>query len=371
MDLVLVRLTDWLDAPRRLRSRGLTGAIGLHCGLDELHMVQFGAGRDGAGPEVRAAVSQSLADTVTPETAPAEWRAAWSDAIRSAREQQSFLGRRVVSCLPGSQTRIFPVSVRVKSKQDRNSALVAAVAERVEGPLSDYSMDVMPVRREVDADEFKGVVALAKREDVQIYLDMLCSAGLQPVRLEIGPLAIRRLVGFLAHTEGPENVIAINFGRDAAYISVISGRRLLLDQSIEFGEQRLLDRVARALDLTTGQLRSAIDRHGLYPEDGAATEMAATVRQIIQPVLLELVEEINRTLIYIASQTRGEHVRRVYLFGSIARWGGVDRLLQTLIHMDVELITDPLSKFDGGAANSAGPEVAVAAGLALSEMPHG
>jgi Tfp pilus assembly PilM family ATPase len=73
----------------------------------------------------------------------------------------------------------------------------------------------------------------------------------------------------------------------------------------------------------------------------------------------------------MASQTHGESVERIYLLGSVARWHGVDQLLNTLLTLPVETIPNPLNRFSlsaatqGGAETDAVPELAVATGLAL------
>ena len=83
---------------------------------------------------------------------------------------------------------------------------------------------------------------------------------------------------------------------------------------------------------------------------------------------MSLVEEINRILIYTASQTRGESVSRIYLLGSLARWPAVDKFLNSLTHLDVETIPNPLAAFAGGEAAASmapAPELATATGLSL------
>ena len=77
-------------------------------------------------------------------------------------------------------------------------------------------------------------------------------------------------------------------------------------------------------------------------------QATATLKEILTPRFMSLVEEINRILIYTASQTRGESVSRIYLLGSLARWPAVDAFLNNLTHLEVETIPNPLAAFAGG-----------------------
>jgi len=101
-----------------------------------------------------------------------------------------------------------------------------------------------------------------------------------------------------------------------------------------------------------------------------------TLREIVKPAFLQLVGEINRALIYAASQTRGESVSRIFLLGGIARWVGADRFLQELIELPVQIIPNPLKAFPArrGAQTEVDeqsvPEIAVAAGLALRGLTN-
>jgi Tfp pilus assembly PilM family ATPase len=106
---------------------------------------------------------------------------------------------------------------------------------------------------------------------------------------------------------------------------------------------------------------------------GFDTDASGTLQQIVKPALLSLADEINRTLIYIASRTRGEPVSRIYLLGSLARWQGMEQLLGSLVKLPVEIIPNPLKPFDNDNGKPYGqyepmPEIAVATGFALSGM---
>lgn len=354
----LLQHTSWANP-----SRARVGPIGMQCALREVHMVQMSVDEQGQ-VSLLARASERLATTVT---TPVEHREVVVAAIKHALASQPFKGRDVVSCMPQNQTRMFPISFTVGKSGSESAAIVNVVADRVEGALSDYVMDFMPVRRD-QSEEQMGIVALARQDDVEAYLDLLASCGLTPKKLETGPLAVRRLLGAIGPKDAYANVIAINFGQRASYISVVSGRRLLLDQALNMGEESLLKRVGQTLDTPADELRDTIARHGLYPVDPAFEETAATIREIIKPTLLELVEEINRTLIYIASQTRGEPVKKLYLLGSVARWTGIERLLNSLIRLEVEIIANPLKQFTHGGAELTTPEIAIATGLALSSL---
>jgi type IV pilus assembly protein PilM len=351
------------------------GLIGLECAVNELHLVQLETVSRG-GIRVRAKASVTYQeDRSDLLQSPRELRA----LIRKALGKGRFKGRKVVTAMPSGETRIMPVNYHVNPGQGDAGIILKLMGERLDGDLSEYVIDYLPIRAENQADDHSALVAIAKREAVVEYLEVLRKSGLEVECLEIGPVAIRRLVAAMAPEGKRENVLVINFGREASFLTIISGNRLLLDQAIQFGEDMLLAQIAGALDMPEPSVRKLVDLHSLDPRDGSqenalvevGIDVAATLQEILKPSFLELVDEINRALIYLASQTHGESVDRIYLLGSVARWQGADKLLNKLLVLPVETIPNPLKTFRRPGAPEAvneidaAPAIAVATGLAL------
>jgi len=352
------------------------GQIGLDCAMDRLHLVQL----ESANGVISVHAKASLAYPEPLEAlqaAPKKMRSMIQQALGSDR----FRGRHVVTRLPSAETRIMPVTYHAANDQTAEAALLKVISERIDGDLLDFVIDYLPIRSDTKSEECLAIVAVAERRRVIDYLEMLRKAGLAVDRLEIGPTAIRRLVSAMGTADQQENVLALNCGRASSYLSVISGARLIFDQDIRFGEMRMLDDIARALEITQEAAQSLVSGCTFAPIGlseiqagyGFDIDASETLQQIVKPALLTLAEEINRTLIYTASQTRGEPISRIYLLGSLARWQGMDHLLGTLIRLPVVIIPNPLKPFDRDNGNSMGnneaiPEIAVATGLALSGL---
>lgn len=351
------------------------GPIGLECSLTELHLVQMEVSTDHVisrhamvsipYPESREAVLSS----------PKKMRALIQQALGADR----FQGKQVITTLPASDTRIMQVSYQVQDGQSDDDALLKVLADRIDGELKDYVIDFHQVRTEKRSEERLAIVAIARCKAVIQYLEILRKSGLATKQLEIGPSAIRRLISAIGHQDQHENCLAINFGRNHSYMTVVSGKRLLLDQAINLGELKLLESIATALEMPVSSVRELVKgtcfsmTDSLPDHNGSLDiDIAGTLQEIIKPVFLELVEEINRVLVYTASQTHGESVSRIFLLGSLARWEGIDQLLNNLVKLPVETIPDPLKHF-GQPARPTGrsqpkPEIAVATGLALNGM---
>ena len=260
------------------------------------------------------------------------------------------------------------------------AAVLGVVKDRLDGDLSKYVLDYLPVSNRSRNDERLALVAVAEKERIVEFLELARGTGLDVLALEIGPVAICRLVAAISADDGNRNVPVINTGRRASYLTLIAGDDVLFDQEVEFGERALVAQVADALEMTADMAQSLMVRAGvgsaMDTRNGDATideeDLLATIIEILKPQFLSLVDEIKRVCLYAAAETRGGAVSRIFVLGSIARWTGTESLLGRMIGIDVAKIPDPLRPFGSEARspdpNRSAPELAVATGLALRRL---
>lgn len=357
------------------------GPVGLELAREQIHIAQLQRLTDGA-LTLRAGMSASY--PVTRDELMGS-SALFKSFLKRHLKPEGFHGRRVVATMPTSKVRILSISYPGNRAQTDAAGLLQVLKERVDGELTDYVIDYLPVRPGTQEEQHLAVVALAKRSAVLAFLELMRAAALQVEALEIGPVALKRLVSAVLGPECYDNVLVVNFGHTVSYLTMISGRRLLFDQMMDFGEQGLVQSIAGTLEMSEPEAMKLIQEygfeagsHGAEPGVGnmAEGEVADVLREIAKPKLLALTDSIKRALIYAASETRGESVKQVYLAGSLARWSGIATLLNTMLEIPVSTILGSHAIADSGSTaaaallnnslfNKAAPEMAVATGLAL------
>jgi type IV pilus assembly protein PilM len=366
----------WLErlAAGGARKRALP--IGVDFAAERLNMLQVEPGVQ--GPLVRAAVSlpypveraHLLAD-----------RLLLRGFVREALAGAPFAGRRVVAALAPAEVRILPLTVHVPGGQSEQQAVARAVRDQLGAAAAESVVDYYQVRSaEASGPEKHVLAAVAPVAQVTAYLDALHGAQLEPVALDIGPAAIARLLAAMQHENYEQSVLLINFGASKSFLTVIWGRRLMLDREIDFGETQLVDKLARALGLDAEVALALLREHGTGAAGrGASTgggqrDIGRTIREILYPEFAALAEELVRTQVYVASRTRGGIVSRVYLNGSVARYAQIPARIEELVHLPVEVL-DPFKAF--GAAPEVASRaqmmhgIALAAGLALRGENNG
>jgi len=294
--------------------------------------------------------------------------------VDSALAQAPFQGRRVVSALAPADVRILPLTVQVASGQSEAQAVAHAAAEQLGERAPHHVIDYYQVRgADQEGGERQVLVAAAPTERVLAYLTALEHARLTPVALDIGPAAIGRLLAALHGSDVGQSVALLNFGAGKSYLTVIWGRRLMLDRELAFGEDMLAAAVAGALDLAPETAASLLREHGIgartaAPDEGAHGELRRTLRAVLHPACQALADELAHTQVYVASRTRGSSISRLYLNGSLARYPDIQTRIAELIDVPVHLL-DPFDAFPDAAPSAAmlqsATSIALATGLAL------
>lgn len=305
--------------------------------------------------------------------------------LKQAHATQPFKGNRVVSCLPIDQIKIITITYKRIEGQADSEAVVAELRERYKAELDNLVVDFMTLREEESSvNQRDALVALAPRDKVLAYLDLLTNAGLDVDSLDIGPAALARLVSHTGAIHVPEypvlpNVLLINFGADTSFLSIIWGRRLMLDRPVEFSENRIFARMKQVLDmpeeLMIRLLYETIPNADITNEK--PDEINRMVAEVIRPEIALLLQEINKTLVYMTSKARGKSVDQIYLTGRVARYPGILNYLREQLHVAVDIL-DPVEVFAAekyklnGHVLGTMPEIALTTGLALRGVPeHG
>jgi len=316
--------------------RSVPGLIGLDIAANRIHLCQI-------RPLEQGRYSIYAKTTVDYQGSREELLAApkkLKRLIAGALKQKKFKGKRVVALMPWEDVKIMLLTYK-SNVGDVDSEVVKMLSNRIDGSIDDYVVDYVPVRSNPADEEHMVVATVAEKTKVTGLLNALIGCGLEVDSLDIAPTALRRIVSALYTGHAADNVLLIHTYRDESYLTVISGRRLLFNQSVPFGEGLLLDQISRELDISVDSARALVIDNGLEKKPlarvigaDADSDISATLLEIVKPCFLDLVNEINRVLVFTAAETHGVPVSRVCLLGSLAHWPGSQQVLMSLLDLE-------------------------------------
>ncbi len=364
---------------KALKRPASTGPIGLDFGMERINLVQFEKRVDNKNI-VAAASIPYLKERDEILSSKNELRF----FINRALKTQPFRGRDVVAALPPNMFQLVHVNYKINRNEDQNSALIKAIKDRFSERLENAVIDYLPIRPKVeDQIDRTALVAISEHRALINFLETLRGARLKVKALEVGSVAIKRLLSSL-HEDGDsqQKIMAINFATNKSFVTVLWGGELLLDREVSIGLDCLLDAISESLEIPSDKAQQMLETYGL-PEidtqssfgnsDHFSEDLSSTFSHILKPNFINLTNEIKKIMIYTAAETQGGAIDAVYLLGSVARWPGADKYLSKLIKLPVVTI-DPLFGYFLNDAAIKGRElepvsgIAVATGLALRGM---
>jgi len=295
--------------------------------------------------------------------------------LKKHLRKHGFVGHEVVTCLPPDDVKIMMISYLHKAGKQDEEQIVQRIAERIDDDINDYVIDFIMVRPQAkDGQERSVLVAMAPRDRVLDFLEHLRKSGLTVKLLEIESTAIRRLVLVRHGHDHNANVMTVSIGKTQTYITVLSGRRLIYERDIDFGEQQLIELLRKELELDEHEVRTllvrddsqAVQRSG---EDEDNISVTDALYSVVKPLFMVLVKDINRAQVYAASETRGMPVEHVYLTNLVATWRGIENFVDSVIDVPVSVLV-PFAGFDNPKSlnTDVDPRGALVAGMALHGM---
>lgn len=299
--------------------------IGLELSGDSATLVQL-TGRPGKY-EIHSMCHGPLPSTesASPEVRDRE-RAA---ALRAMVADHRFRGRQVVSCL-GSQE-LFVQNVRLPQLPPNEVEKVVQweAEERLPYPAREAEIrHFVAGRIRQDSNVRQEVILLACHHGtLQRHIGLLEHAGLNPLSIDIEPIALLRCLQATGTDQTPQRVACLNFSERSTTVVFAEDGQMLFLKYIATGGEHLDQAVARHLNLSLAEASRMRARVTAAPELDPANEVHRSVADAIRGPLETLSSEIELCFRYFKVTFRGHDLNRLAVTGPescswLAAWLG-------------------------------------------------
>ncbi len=209
------------------------------------------------------------------------------------------------------------------------------------------------------------MLAAAKKDVVDGYLDMMLEQKLNPVLVDIDAFALENIWEETARGRGNDDVILIDIGASNMNINIISGGFSVLARDIAVGSEQLTEQIADELDLEYEEADKI--KLGLAP----AGEHVDQLKEIYNQTCTQWVLNIKKAMdLYLANHP-GRPVKKMFLSGGGSKVQGLIQFLEQETGLEV-ISFNPFAdmkintkKIDPDYVQAIAPEMAIAAGLAI------
>ncbi|MCX8068998.1 MAG: pilus assembly protein PilM [Thermodesulfovibrionales bacterium] len=208
------------------------------------------------------------------------------------------------------------------------------------------------------------ILVAAKKNVLNAYLDVLETAGLLPVVIDVCHFAVSNAFEYNYGVLDNECIALINIGANSTNLIILKGGQSLFTRDTPIGGNVQTEALMSDFDLSIEDAERA--KKGLSI-DGVSPEM---ITHTIINSSDEIFLDIQRSMDFFKSSISEEEITRIVLSGGVALTNGFKEALSERVMMPVELL-DPFKnltispKIDAQFVKEMAPIGVVATGLAL------
>jgi type IV pilus assembly protein PilM len=211
------------------------------------------------------------------------------------------------------------------------------------------------------------VLVAAKRDSVDLRIDMLREAGLQPVILDVDAFAIENAFESVYPASAGETCLFMNIGASFTNMSIIEKGISRVVRDVFIAGNTFTKAIQRQFQCEVKVAEQKKMAYGLMEDPNDPESMQ--VSEVLIPIARDLLTEVQRSIDFYLSQGADRTVNRIFLCGGSANLKLLDQFLSNELKIPVEIF-NPLSLIQNAPTDLSDeqrtilPQMAVAMGLA-------
>ncbi len=286
------------------------------------------------------------------------------EAIKELITSEQVKTKQVTLSVSGSSVIIKRIAVADMTDEELSESIKWEAEQYIPFSIDDVNVDFQklgPGGQEGQADV---LLVAVKKDKINDYINLVKEAGLEPVVLDVDAFALANMYELNYDLESGITAL-LNIGASVMNINILKDGTSIFTRDITVGGNRYTEALQREFGLTYEDAEKVKRGESV---DGADAEQIANV---MATVTEDIVAETQRSLDFFRSTTGSEQVSRILVSGGCARIANFTKVLAERIEIPVE-ITNPFKnikvdpkKFNASSLQEAGPQSAVAVGLAI------
>lgn len=356
-------------------------ALGLEIGAANLKLVEL----SGNPPALRALAIRPTPPGMLVEGVIAEPQAL-AQELKELLAEARTKKRYVVTAVPNPSVILRTLQVPKMPLKEMEEAVRWEAERYIPFPIDEVVLDFAPLdplAEVADGEQVEVMVGAARQEAVASLLEALRGAGLTPIILDVKPFAgLYPLEAQLS--SDPEGVsVAVEIGAESTSLVLLKGDRPLAVRILTLSGKDFTEAIGKSFGLdfltaeevkrTYGLATIPTEDEELLLDFDAERERYSPAKtyDAIRPILVELTQEIRRSLEFFRVQLGDIQPEVGYLYGGGSRLRGLSTLLTDTLGVNFT-VPDPWQgiqvdprRFDLEKIKEMGPEFLVPVGLAL------
>ena len=255
--------------------------------------------------------------------------------------ERGFTARKVMLSLSGQSAFIRFVKLPPVSTDEKNVRQIVEFEARqnVPFPMAEVIWDYQLIAS-TDMDEMDVMFVVIKNEIVEQITNIIQRLGMQPVVVDIAPVASYNAAR-ANHVGDEESTVILNIGSRSSNL-LFADRNRFYARTIPIAGHAITQQIAKEFNIGMAEAEEMKRRHGFVALGGAyeepESEVAATVSKIVRNVMARLHGEISRSITVYRSSQKGKNPVRMFLAGGSSTMGFTARFFQEACNLEVEYL---------------------------------
>ncbi len=288
--------------------------------------------------------------------------------LKSLIKNLKLKGNKVAISISGYSVIVKKISLVTMEDRELSTHIQTEAEQYIPFDIEEVFIDYQDLKTNTPEDDRTDVILVAAKKDVvNGYLEMLTSAGLEAVIVDVDAFALENAYGSSFGGED-ENVVLIDIGASKLNINVVAKGTSLLVRDVVMGSRILTETIQSHFNITPEE---AEDLKIGRTDPG---EKMKELEDIFVNTCNQWISEVKRALDFSSSNYPNDTITKIILSGGGAKVKGLARLftedtgIKTEIFNPFARTTADPDKIDPDYLKSIGPEMALSTGLATRSI---
>ncbi len=241
-------------------------------------------------------------------------------------------GKFKLACaVAGQQVVIRPIPMTKMKQEEVNQAIRFEAERYLPYPVADASVQGIILSDDSgDGRTMEVLLVAVPNEIVEAAREVVKLADVEPAGINLEPLALQKALQFCLDEESLNGtVVLVNIGASFSSINIFSKQRLRHNRTISIAGNSFTKAIGQNLNLPFDEAEKHKKEKGVIAVDEQSEEAPATQKifKLVEPVLKELVTEVQRSIDYYRSRYKDDGIDLVVLSGGTSSFKNIERYL--------------------------------------------
>ena len=287
-------------------------------------------------------------------------------AIKRAMEGISSHRAKVVSAVGGVSTAIRQVELPKMSDKELSSSINLWARNYIPFDVKEVQLDYQVFGFDRSSRKIHLILVAVIKDYVQQHIELLHQANIDPVLVDVNPLAVMNSFLFNEEIGEDQCIIVLDVGDHNTTLCIYSETDPYFVRNLMISGNDFTRDIQRGLALSYGDAERYKRGELVFPQKEGKP---GNLIEIIRPSLDALIKEVRRSLTYYENQTKASGFSKIVLTGGSVQMEGFAQYLGGDLGLPVKIF-DPFTQVEIRETSLPGPAspFALALGLALREF---